>query len=171
MVVSKLDQNDRPATVDSNERPLRGVQWRLPLLLALVLVAIVAVRWSRQQSNDGLRPVPQTPPPAAVDGKTVALRIDFADGNEREFDAIGWFPEMTVEDVLAAASRLPDGIHYQVRGSGAMTMLDSIEGVENASRDGRYWLYRVNGELADRSMAVYALEPGDRVLWSFSEPE
>jgi hypothetical protein len=169
--MNEHDQNDRPATDLPEEQPSRGVGWRLPLLLAVVLVAIVAVRWPRQQATEALRQAPQAPPPAAVDGKTVALRIDFADGDKREFDAIGWYPDMTVEDVLAAASRLPNGVRYTVRGSGAMMMLESIEGVENASDDGRYWLYRVNDKLADRSLAVYALEPGDRVLWSFSEPE
>lgn len=169
--MNELDQDDRAATDRPAERPSRGIEWRLPLLLAVVLVVIVAVRWSRQQAAEGLREAPSAAIPVAVVGKSVALQIEFAAGKVREFDAIGWHPGMTVEDALAAASRMPDSFHYTTQGSGAMTMLQSIEGVENASQSGRYWLYRVNGELADRSLAVYALEPGDRVLWSFSEPE
>lgn len=78
---------------------------------------------------------------------------------------------MTVDDMMAAASRLPDGIRYAVNGEGEMMMLDGIDDVMNQLGGGRFWLYRVNGVLADRSMGVYELHPGDRVLWTFSEKE
>ena len=149
----------------------RGVDWRLPLVLLLLLVAIVVVRASRDQTRV-VEPDPSAaPPPVAADGKAVALAIDFGDGRKREFTEIAWQPGMTVDDLLTAASRLPDGIRYAVNGEGEMMWLDSINGVANELGGGRNWLYHVNDKFADRSMGIYELEPGDRVLWTFGEKE
>lgn len=169
--MNHTNPNDVLTTADAGDSQPRSTWWRLPLLLFLLLVAIVAARWSRQPVRDAQQRELQRPLPVAVAGKTVALEIDFADGRRSEFDAIPWHRGMTVDDLMTAASRLPNGIRYTVGGDGQMTMLASIDGVENQWGGGRNWIYRVNGKLADRSLAVYELEPGDRVLWTFSEKE
>jgi hypothetical protein len=78
---------------------------------------------------------------------------------------------MTVDDMMTAASRLPNGIRYRVGGDGEMMLLENIDGIENEWGGSRFWLYRVNEALADRSMGIYELQPGDRVLWTFGEKE
>jgi hypothetical protein len=143
----------------------------LPLLLALVLIAIVAVRWANQPSADSPASPPVAALPATVKGKSVTLEIDFGGERIRRFPAIGWFPKMTVEQLMLAASQVPDGIRITSRGTGELTLLTGVDGVENASAGGRFWLYKVNDQLADRSFAVYELQPGDRVLWTFSAQE
>ena len=35
--------------------------------------------------------------------------------------------------------------------------------------DGKNWLYRVNGKLADKSAGAYVLAPGDVILWRFEK--
>jgi hypothetical protein len=59
----------------------------------------------------------------------------------------------------------------QQKGSGATAFLVSIDGVANDDNAGRYWLYSVNGKIADRSFAIYKLEPNDHVLWTFGEQQ
>ena len=41
----------------------------------------------------------------------------------------------------------------------------------NQWEHGSNWTYKVNDVTADRSMAIYDLQPGDRVLWTFGKPQ
>ena len=141
-----------------------GPWWRLPLLLGLVLGAIV---WSRVHS---LREEPpekniNRPAPIAngVPQEKVALTIDFGGGRRRDLDAVAWHDGMTVADAMNA----PSGLAITQKGSGQSAFVTSIDGVENQGADGQNWTYSVNGQMADRSFAVYELKPGDRVLWRF----
>ncbi|MGD9636867.1 MAG: DUF4430 domain-containing protein [Pirellulales bacterium] len=162
---------DRQQATGDHESAARGAWWRLPLLFILVLVAIIVVRTSRQPVRDSRQGDSRRADAVTVEGKTVALAIDFSDGRRREFDAVPWHPGMTVDDLMTAASRNPEGIRYTVSGDGQLTLLGSIDGVANQLGGGRNWIYRVNDKLADRSLAIYELKPGDRVLWTFSENE
>ena len=75
---------------------------------------------------------------------------------------------MTVADLMVAASHLPKGIQFSQQGSGESALLTEINGDANQGGDGKNWIYSVNGNDADRSFAIYKLEPGDHVLWTFS---
>jgi hypothetical protein len=75
---------------------------------------------------------------------------------------------MTVLDAMKAAQEHPRGIKLQFRGSGATAFLTQIDDLKNEG-SGRNWIYRVNGELAERSFAVQKLEAGDAVLWKFEK--
>lgn len=169
---------DEPQNVDQSatttgKNPSRshGVWWRLPLLLAVVLVAVVAARSVQQRGRGPALENATAHPPAEPTGKFVSLVVRFDAGRERSFDAIAWHPGMTVDDLMTAASRLADGITYQVVGNGETTMLVGIEGTIQHRGGGSYWTYQVNEVLADRSLAVYELQPGDRVLWTFGQSE
>ncbi|MBI2481391.1 MAG: DUF4430 domain-containing protein [Planctomycetia bacterium] len=109
------------------------------------------------------------PPVAAVEKPDmVRLDIDYNDGVEKHFNAIAWKSEMTVMDVMLAAKRHPRGIRFEFKGKGATALLTKIDDVENEG-SGRNWLYRVNGDPADRSMGIFELKPGDTVLWKFDK--
>jgi hypothetical protein len=99
------------------------------------------------------------------------LTIQFGNGHERKFDAVPWHQGMTVDDLLSAASRLPDSFSYTVHGDHDMTLLTRINDLRNEGVSGRNWTYTVNDVRADRSLAVYELKPGDRVLWTFGTQE
>jgi hypothetical protein len=152
-----------------------GGGWRLPVLLALVLAAILIAR-RRGEGYTTVAPQNAAAPDAASDAaqpgnQTVSLAIAIGDGVERRFDAVPWHEGMTVDDLLTAASRRPNGIQYSVRGDGASALLMQIDEARNEGPRGRNWTYTVNGTRADRSFAVYPLRPGDQVLWTFAAAE
>jgi hypothetical protein len=46
-----------------------------------------------------------------------------------------------------------------------LTRIDDL--ANETAREGKNWLYRVNGKLADKSAGAYVLSPGDVILWRF----
>jgi hypothetical protein len=144
--------------------------WRLPLLLAVVLAAILIARAAREEVRT-VAPRPLPVPPTAQTGKSVALVINYGDGRERKFDAVAWHEGMTVDDLLNAASQLPDPISYGVLGNGELTLLTNIDQTHNKWEHGGNWTYKVNDVPADRSLEIYELQPGDRVLWTFGRQQ
>ncbi len=70
---------------------------------------------------------------------------------------------MTVAD----ANQCILGSKDRSKRSAQSAFLTAIDGVENEGADGQNWTYTVNGQIADRSFAVYELKPGDQVLWTF----
>jgi hypothetical protein len=159
-----------------------GPWWRLPLLLALVLAAMVLAR-SRggpdvvsapealQVAPDGSTGDQANAGPA---GETVSLVIDFGDGRTRRYDDVAWHDGMTVERLLAAVQRAgasstpaPGRLSFAQRGSGGSALLTEIDGVASEGGAGRDWVFFVNDRRADRGFGAYVLRPGDRVLWKF----
>jgi hypothetical protein len=142
-----------------------GPWWRLPLLLGLVLAAIL---WFRGRE---LREAPQQKESdksaAATDAdasETVSLTIDFGNGRRETFPAVVWHEGMTVADLMRKAP----GIEVSQKGTGESAFVTTIGDVSNEGASGKNWLYAVNGQMADRSFAVYSLRPGDQVLWTFA---
>jgi hypothetical protein len=155
----------RPVENDSQKScSACGPWWRLPLLLVLVLAAIV---WSRIRGLHEDSPEKKSDQPAPVAGRdpreNVALTIDFGGGRRKNFDTIAWHEGMTVADAMNAAL----GAAITQKGAGQSAFVTAIDGIENQGADGQNWTYSVDGEIADRSFAVYELKPGDRVLWTF----
>jgi hypothetical protein len=97
---------------------------------------------------------------------TVTLTVDYGDGVRKEFTAIPWKEKLTAFDALQAAAKHPRGIKFKHRGAGAATLVVTIDDLSNQA-GGNSWLYEVNGQLADRSCAVYELKAGDTLLWKF----
>ncbi len=138
-------------------------RWRLPVLLAVVLAAILAWRGGGllQSENAKRNPLPVHTENSA--GQQVQLTVDFGTGEKKELIAVPWRKGMTVADLMSSASNISIG----QRGSGQGTLLTSINDVSNQGADGKNWTFEVNDREADRSFAVYELHPGDRVLWTF----
>ncbi len=166
-------RNVEQSTAATDEAPSRsgGAWWRLPLLLAVVLAAIIAARLLQRQEQSPASLDAAATKPVDATGKTVSLLIQFGDGRERMFDAVDWHSGMTVDDLMSATSRLPGGIAYRAEGDRDMKLLVSIGDSVNERDGGRNWTYQVNDVPADRSLAVYELQPGDRVLWTFGRLE
>jgi Domain of unknown function (DUF4430) len=142
--------------------------WRLPVLLAAVLAGIVLVRVSATHETKRInRAANEAPGTPQETNATVSLEIQFGKDRTKKYDSIPWCEGMTIDDLLTAATRLRDGIRYEVLADGAHAMLVSIDEVGDQGGRGRNWTYKVNGVFGDRSFAVYELQPGDRVLWTF----
>ena len=139
------------------------------MMLALLLLVMLLFRSTALQQNSSTHPggTAADDSIAVPTGKTVTLAIEFADGSLRH-DYLPWHEGMTVENLLAAASHLPKGIQFAQQGSGESALLTEINGTANEGGSGRNWTYSVNGQQADRSFAVYRLQPDDHVLWTFS---
>jgi len=147
-----------------------GPWWRLPLVLAVVFAAIVAFRGGVRDENS-----PDPAPSAAAmenqTGQAVSIAIDFGNGTISEFMDLAWSEGMTVADALEAVGKGASGVTFAQRGTGEMAFLTEVGGMRNEGAGGRNWTYTVNGTRADRSFAVYELQPGDRVLWTFAAPK
>ena len=100
--------------------------------------------------------------------RTVQLIIDFGDHFQKQYNGLTWSKEMTVKDVLQAASKHSRGIRFEYRGKGKTAFLISIDKLKNEGR-GRNWVYRVNKKLGDRSFADFTVQPGDTILWTFGK--
>jgi hypothetical protein len=141
-----------------------GSWWRLPLLLGLVLVAIVWSRVHGLREESPEKNIDRSDPVAnGLPQEKVELAIDFGGGRRKNFDAVAWHGGMTVADEMIASS----GVKITQKGSGQSAFVTAIDGIENQGANGQNWTYSVNGQIADRSFAVYELKPADRVLWTF----
>jgi hypothetical protein len=173
-------ESDERGTGEAPRAETVNRRWRfgpLEIAVALLLVALLAmgVTLLTRPTDSGqseARAVAgayvETPPP---NGPTVSLGVDFGNGVKREFNGVAWTEGMTVGKLMDAAAQMTPPLEYKVRGSGKMTFLTSLDGVANGEGAGRYWLYEVNGQLAEMSFAVKPLAPGDRVLWVFKQAE
>jgi hypothetical protein len=168
--VAKLPENsDQIVPAARGAACACGPWWKLPLLLALVLVAILLfINRGVREEDAGESRNPASKVPAEVEAsETVSLTIDFGDGREKQSVIVGWHEGMTVRDLMNSAPQLS----VSQQGSAAAAFLTAIDGVANEGAGGRNWLYSVGGKRADRSFAVYGLRPGDHVLWTFAPPE
>lgn len=140
---------------------------RLPLLLGIVLLAILAFRGfspqgpaiekrSDSHSSSG-------PALATNASEQVSLSLDFGDGRQQEFSSLPWRSGMTIADLL---HEVPN-VSISEKGTGNVAFLTGINGIENQGADGKNWIYEVDGQSGDRSFADYELHAGDRVLWRF----
>jgi hypothetical protein len=139
--------------------------WRLPLLLAIVLVAIMLLlRRGEPEPREESRQAAPEDIAAAANAANTQLTINFGDDRPPIEAESSWREGMTVADLLNNNSM----VNVVIIGSGASAFLTSINGAANEGARGRNWTYRVNGKHADRSFAVYELRPGDHVLWTFA---
>jgi len=145
-----------------------GPWWRLPLLLALVLAAILLTREIGTRETADVGPNPPADRTFGRTGETISLAIDYGDERRQQYDGVPWREGMTVRDALAAAVDSSGNVKFAQQGSDQTAFLTQIEGVKNEGAGGRNWTYSVNGKLGDRSFAIYPLRPGDQVLWTFA---
>lgn len=142
-----------------------GLGWRLPVLFGIVLLAIVIGR--NRSVREAIRKPQTTSPPQAEAvnerAEKVLLSINYGDGRLQTV-TVEWRDGMTVADVLEQEP----WIRLVTNGSSQSAFLTALNGVANEGAGGRNWTYTVNGKYADRSFAVYELQPNDHVLWTFA---
>jgi hypothetical protein len=111
---------------------------------------------------------PTTAPNASSLQSPVQLVIDLGDEGKKAY-AVAWEPELTVLSAMERAAK-SSGLVFEHRHSGEMAFLDAIGSTRNeAGRDGRNWIYHVNGEQADVGFGSRKLKAGDVVVWRFQK--
>jgi hypothetical protein len=155
---------------DARESSSNAAWWKLPLLLAIVLLAMLFWRQgqpvveSAATRTTGEAWTPSEP----ATGEVVKLEIDFGNGARRSFDSLPWKGEMTVEDVMLAARDFRPGISYSQIGEGAKGFLTELEGLKNEGFSGRNWQYDVAGSAGTRSFCLETVNAGELVRWTFA---
>lgn len=165
-------QSSTGGTVESSDQ---GGNWLFPALLAVLLVVVIGIAQLLGLQSDGTtseKPdtavwTPSTPPT----GETVSLAIDYGNGASKVFAALPWKAEMTVADLMQAASQFRPGIRFTQQGSGASGFLTSLEGVENQGASGRNWIYQIGEKHAHQSFCLEKIEPGMHILWTFTDQQ
>ena len=97
---------------------------------------------------------------------TVTLEVDFGDNKPGKSIVVVCSPDSTVLQSLERAREMKK-LKFDSRGVGETAFLSSIDGVKNEGADGKNWIYKVNGQLGDKSAGIYELDPGDTVIWTF----
>jgi hypothetical protein len=104
----------------------------------------------------------------AVITGSVQLEIDFRSEREKLSIKVPCASESTVLSVLQQAQKSGD-LTFVFRGQGESAFVNSIDDVENQAAKGDNWVFRVNGELGDRSCGAFSVKPDDHVLWVFGK--
>ncbi len=134
-----------------------------PMALAILL----AVGCERSAGNSGTSSVAPAPPSAsAADSIAVTCHIHFPGGRGDISSGLKLPGSANVFDALKMAAD-QHSIDLQFRGADATLFVTAIGGTENGGAGGDNWVYRVDGELGDRSAGVFELKNGQKVEWSF----
>ncbi len=136
-----------------------------PVMLPVILMWSVATGLAVSPQADAQAPQAVGLP---AQKNTVQLVIDYGDGVEKHFSRLPWRNKMTVQDVTLAGSKHPRGIRIKQTGKKATAFLTQIDDLAN-QRNGRNWVYRVNGKVADRSFGIFPVQAGDVVTWTYQE--
>jgi hypothetical protein len=108
---------------------------------------------------------------AQAQSATVRLVIDYGDGVIKTITDLPWTRGNTVLDVMNAAKSRPRGISFRYTGSGASAFLIQIDDITNEGGGKKNWQLWVNTSYADKSFAVYDVQPLDVVFWRFTMQE
>jgi hypothetical protein len=144
---------------------IRGVQLhdrrsRLKSLLGGMVVALLGLSgtWADEPSAG-----------AEPNDSVVQMVVDFGDGVQKHFTQLKWQEGATVFDVMQAAMRHPRGIRVKYRGKRETLLVTEIDGLQSeaAGAGSRNWIFRINGQLGQRSAGISPLKAGDTVLWRF----
>ena len=125
--------------------------------LGLALLGVAAVLGPRTVAIAGA---------AEKSAESIRLVIDYGDGVELHFKALGWRKGMTVLDALAAAAKHQRGVAFKQRGSGGSALVTKIGDLKNGPQPTK-WMYAVHGPEAEIGAGAQSLKPNDVVLWRF----
>ena len=108
---------------------------------------------------------------AQAQDATVRLVVDYGNGVIKTIIGLPWTKGSTVLDVMNTAKSRPHGISFGYTGNGASAFLTQIDDVVNEGGGKKNWQLWVNTSYADKSFAVYDVQPLDVVFWRFTMQE
>ncbi|MEQ9363732.1 MAG: DUF4430 domain-containing protein [Leptospirales bacterium] len=99
-------------------------------------------------------------------GGTVQIRVELPNGDARDIQTeVGSGATM-----LAVMQQLQanGALSFGSAGEGEDTLIDEIAGVKNGAPNGPYWIYAVNGRLANQGVGRLRIAGGDQVRWCYT---
>jgi hypothetical protein len=107
----------------------------------------------------------------AIAQGTVTMEIAFADESHPNKElAVDCFEGSTVFSIMQTAESkgmLKFEHRQNLIAAPESIFIESIEGVSND--DGKYWTYRVNGELAKQGCGTMPVRPDDKLKWVYGQ--
>ncbi len=71
-------------------------------------------------------------------------------------------------DLMEAAKT--QGLNFQERQfAGLGVFIDEINGVKSSQKDGKYWIYYINGQKAQVGISSYIIKPNDVISWKYEK--
>ncbi len=100
---------------------------------------------------------------------TVALKIDFGDGNISNYDGVRLGQEKTVFSLLKKVAE-ENNMEFSFKEYPDMgALVESIGNVKNDFGNNKWWQYWVNGEYANVGASSFQLKNNDSVEWKYVE--
>ncbi|MDO8559933.1 MAG: DUF4430 domain-containing protein [bacterium] len=137
-------------------------------LSALAILAVgAAMGWFLPRPFTPVAPVGNVS--VSVSSSTASVMVDYGDGSVVTYGSIPFAAGQTVWSVLEQVEK-ERGLPVASDDYGEMGVLvNGIGGVKNDVGAGRFWHYWVNQRFAEVSASRFSLQPGDQVLWKYTD--
>jgi hypothetical protein len=117
----------------------------------------------QRKGNEVAMPPPTATQDASTDASaagTVTMEFTWDNDKVTTWEIKGIQPGDTVLDAM----RKVESPEIVIQGEGPNAFVSSIGELSTTAGEG--WSYSVNGQWADRSVGVYKIKPGDKIVWS-----
>lgn len=140
--------------------------YKIVIFVAILVLAVFLEHNLVSQSKN--IEVPATEKTQGINQEiTVALRIDFDNGEIKNYDKIKIGQEKTVFDLLKKVAE-ENNLEFSYKDYPDLGILvESINNVKNDLDNNKWWQYWVNGQYATIGADKYELKDGDSVEWKF----
>lgn len=91
-----------------------------------------------------------------------------AEGKRYELEVA---PESTAYDLMLLAQEETDFSFSGREFAGLGFFVEEIQGKRQNPREGRYWIYSVNGQKVELGVSLYKLKANDVISWSYEKEE
>ncbi len=136
-------------------------------ILFVILVIAVFLQHNLVKQSDNIE-VPAVGNSQEANQETIVnLRIDFDNGNIKNYDSIKLGKEKTVFDLLKKVTE-ENNLEFSYKEYPDMgALIESIDNIKNDFKINKWWQYWVNGQYATQASDKYELKNGDLVEWKF----
>ncbi|MCB1138025.1 MAG: DUF4430 domain-containing protein [Leptospiraceae bacterium] len=99
--------------------------------------------------------------------KTVRLEVEMPSSDRDPYAENIEFSGGTVLALMQEAQK--SGLKFTYSGEGEKAFINSIQGIKPSGEDEKsnYWIYAVNGKLANQGVGATEVNPGDSVRWCY----
>ena len=134
------------------------------VLLPMACLGLAFVLTSSGCNNATEEPPAEAAERSSADLNPFQLTIEFGDSRDSVVDSLTFTENLTALDLLLAiAAKRRIEVDYD--GQGASAFVTAIDGVVGGQDGNEWWIYTINGELANVGSGALILQEGDQVLW------